>query len=179
MIVQKLAGRLPVRYAMALYTFRKSGKVQRLLHYLKYKNKPVIGKILGRRYGTLLKESCLVNTFDLVVSVPLHSSRLRQRGYNQSDYFAEGLAEVLNIAWSKQYLRRTKKGITQTKKNKWERLNHMEETFCVTHLQALRNKHVLLVDDIITTGATIEACGLALLNARVKELSVATLAVAE
>jgi len=178
-VTQRLAGRLPVRYAMALYRLRKSGKVQHLLHHLKYKHKPVIGKVLGRRYGILLKESNLSKTFDLVVPVPLHSSKLRQRGYNQSDLFAQGLAEVLNIPWSKQYLKRTQKAATQTRKSKLERFKSVENAFYVTNVHGLHNQHILLVDDVITTGATLEACGLVLLAAGIKELSVATIAVTE
>ena len=178
-VTQRLAGRLPVRHAMALYKFRKSGKVQHLLHHLKYQHKPLLGIVLGRRYGILLKESHLCMTFDLVVPVPLHSSKLRKRGYNQSDFFAKGIAEVLNIPWSKQYLKRTKNAVTQTRKSKLGRLESVDNAFCVTDMQALHNQHILLVDDIITTGATLEACGLVLLAAGIKELSVATIAVAE
>lgn len=178
-VAQKLAGRLPVRYAMALYKFRKSGKVQHLLHHLKYKHKPIIGKVLGRRYGVLLKKAHLSNAFDLIVPVPLHSSRLRQRGYNQSDLVAQGLAEVLHIPWSNQHLKCVKKTITQTKKGKLERLKGVEDAFYATNITDIRHKHLLLVDDVITTGATLEACGRALLVAGIKELSVATIAVAE
>jgi ComF family protein len=178
-VAQKLYGRLPVRYAMALYKFRKSSKVQKLLHHLKYKHKPIIGKVLGRSYGIILKEAHWSKTIDLIVPVPLHSSRLRQRGYNQSDFFAQGLAEVLNIPWSNQYLKRGKKTATQIKKSKSERFKDMEDAFYATNTTDICNKHLLLVDDIITTGATLEACGLVLLAAGIKELSVATIAVAE
>jgi ComF family protein len=177
-VAQKLYGRLPVRHAMALYKFRKLGKVQQLLHHLKYKHKPVIGKVLGKRYGIILKEAHWSKTFDLIVPVPLHSSRLRQRGYNQSDFFAQGLSEVLDIPWSNQHLKRIKKTATQIKKkSKSERLKGMEHAFYATNTIEIHNKHLLLVDDVITTGATLEACGLALLAAGIKELSVATIAV--
>ncbi len=178
-VAQKLAGRLPVRYAMALYKFRKSGKVQHLLHHLKYKHKPIVGKMLGRRYGVLLKEAHLSDTFDLIVPVPLHSSRLWQRGYNQSDLVAQGLSEVLHIPWSNKHLKCVKKTVTQTKKSKLERLKSVEDAFYATNITDIRHQHVLLVDDVITTGATLEACGRALLAAGIQELSVATIAVAE
>ena len=176
-VAQRLAGRLPVRYAMALYKFRKSGKVQYLLHHLKYKNKPVIGKALGRRCGSLCKEAHGDTTLDLIIPVPLHSSKLRERGYNQSDFFAQGLAEVLHIPWSNQHLKRTTKAITQTKRSKLERFKSVENAFEATNISRLHNKHILLVDDVMTTGATLEACGVALLAAGIKELSVATIAV--
>jgi len=178
-VAQRFYGRLPVRYAMALYRFGKSGRVQRLLQHLKYKDKPFVGKVLGRRYGALLKEAHWGSTFDLIIPVPLHSSRLWKRGYNQSAFFAQGLAESLNIPWSNQHLRRTKKTNTQTKKSKLARLKGVENAFCVTHAAEICHKHLLLVDDIITTGATIEACGMALLAAGIKELSVAAIAVTE
>jgi ComF family protein len=178
-VAQKLYGRLPIKYAMALYKFRKSSKVQQLLHHLKYKHKPVIGKVLGRSYGTILKEAHWIETIDLIVPVPLHSSRLRQRGYNQSDFFAQGLAEVLNVPWSNQYLKRSKETTAQIKKRKSERLKDMEDAFSATNTTDIYNKHLLLVDDVITTGATLEACGQVLLTAGVRELSVATIAVAE
>ena len=153
--------------------------MQHLLHHLKYKHKPIIGKVLGRRYGVLLKEAHLSNTFDLIVPVPLHSSRLRQRGYNQSDFVAQGLAEALHIPWSNQHLKCIKKTVTQTKKGKLERLKGVEDAFYATNITDIHHKHLLLVDDVITTGATLEACGRALLVAGIKELSVATIAVAE
>lgn len=178
-VTQKLAGRLPINRAIALYRFRKYSKVQRLLHSLKYQHKPMLGRILGLRYGSLLKSSHLHIDFDLIVPVPLHSSRLRQRGYNQSDAFARGLSEELSIPWSRQYLVRTQKTVTQTKKSKLARFKRLERVFKVINATEIMHKHVLLVDDIITTGATVEACGRLLLAAGIKALSVAAIAVAE
>lgn len=178
-VAQKLYGRIPIRYAMALYKFRKAGKVQALLHYLKYKHKPTIGKWLGRKYGTILKEVYLDKSFDLIVPVPLHSSKLRQRGYNQSDYFAQGLAEVLNIPWSNQCLQRTRATPTQTRKNQLERFKNVENAFYIADVAGVCEKRLLLVDDVITTGATLEACSIVLLAAGSREISIATIAVAE
>ncbi|MCU0317789.1 MAG: ComF family protein [Amoebophilaceae bacterium] len=176
-VAQRLAGRLPISHAMALYKFRKSGKVQCLLHHLKYGNKPLIGKVLGRRFGALFKEAHGGATLDLIIPVPLHSSKLRKRGYNQSDFFAQGIAEVLHIPWSNQHLKRATKAVTQTKMSKLERFKSVENAFVATNISSLHNKHILLVDDVMTTGATLEACGLVLLAAGIKELSVATIAV--
>lgn len=176
-VAQRLAGRLPVKHAMALYKFRKSGKVQSLLHHLKYKNKPSIGKMLGRRYGAIFREAYGSTTFDLIIPVPLHTSKLRERGYNQSDFFAQGIAEVMCIPWSNQHLKRTTKAVTQTKMSKLERFKSVEHAFEATNISTLHNKHILLVDDVMTTGATLEACGIVLLAAGIKELSVATIAV--
>lgn len=177
-IFRQLLGQLPVTHAMAMYQFRQSGRVQQLLHHLKYKNKPIIGKILGKKYGTLLREAQMHRTFDLIVPVPLHRSRLRQRGYNQSDFFAKGLAETLRIPWSNKYLQCVKKTATQTKKGKIERLDGLESTFHTTHAATtLSDKHLLLVDDVMTTGATLAACGAALLATGIRQVSTATIAV--
>ncbi len=178
-VAQKFYGRVPIRYALALYKFRKAGKVQTLLHYLKYKHKPTLGKVLGRRYGTILKEAYLDKNFDLIIPVPLHSSKLRQRGYNQSDYFAQGLAEVLNVPWSNQCLKRTRATLTQTRKSQLERFKNVEGAFYITDATVVCAKHLLLVDDVITTGATLEACSAVLLAAGSREISVAAIAVAE
>ena len=178
-VAQRLSGRLPVQYAMALYRFRKLGKIQRLLQHLKYKHKPGIGKVLGRRYGAILKEVHFSKIFDLIVPVPLHTSRLWTRGYNQSAFFAQGLSEVLNVPWSDRYLKRTKKTVTQTKHSKTKRLQSVAGAFRATHITEIRHKHLLLVDDIITTGATLEACGMALLDAGIQKLSIAAIAAAE
>lgn len=179
LVAQKLYGRLPIKYGMALYKFRKTGKVQTLLHHLKYKRKPTLGRWLGRRYGTILKEARLDQRFDLIVPVPLHSSRLRQRGYNQSDYFAQGLAEMFQIPWNNQCLVRTRATPTQTRKNRVERFKNVEEAFCITNSAVVDGQRLLVVDDVITTGATLEACSTVLLAAGSKAISVAAIAVAE
>ncbi len=181
-VAQKLLGRLPIEHAMALYKFRKEGKIQQLIHHLKYKNKPAVGVALGRRYGMLLQEERgLANSFDLIVPVPLHSSRLRQRGYNQSDFFAQGLSETLHVPWSNQYLHRGKSTITQTKKGRVGRFRNIEGSFYVAaeNRKEVQGKHLLLVDDIITTGATLVACGTTLLAAGATKISVATIATAD
>ena len=177
-IAQKLYGRLPIKYALSLYKFRKKSKVQALLHHIKYRHKPVIAKWLGRRYGVILKETSYKSP-DLIVPVPLHDSKFRQRGYNQSDYFAQGIAEVLKVPWSNQCLVRKRATSTQTKKNQLERFENVEGAFDVTDTLVIRDKHLLVVDDVITTGATLEACVTVLLAAGSRAISVATIAVAE
>jgi len=178
-IAQKLYGRVPVKYALSLYKFRKNSRIQTLLHQLKYKHKPTIAKWLGRRHGTILRETSLSKDLDLIIPVPLHSSKLRQRGYNQSDYFAQGLAEVLKIPWNNWCLVRKRATSTQTKKNQLERFENVEGAFYVTDASVIEGKRLLVVDDVITTGATLEACIAVLLAAGSKEVSTATIAVAE
>lgn len=179
MVALKLYGRVPVNYALGLYKFSKKGKVQALLHQIKYKHKPLVARWFGRKYGRILEEAQIGKSFDLIVPVPLHTSKLRQRGYNQSDYFAQGLAEALNTPWSKQCLRRTRATPSQTRKSQLERFENVTGAFDVTNATVIRNKHLLLVDDVITTGATIGACATALLAAGSRTVSVATIATTE
>lgn len=179
LVAPKLYGRVPINYALAMYKFRKKSKVQTLLHQLKYKHRPVVARWLGRRYGNILKAVYIGKNFDLIVPVPLHTSKLRQRGYNQSDYFAQGLAEVLSIPWSNQYLKRIRATSTQTRRNRLERFVNLQQAFDIVNAAAVHDKHLLIVDDVITTGATLEACSIALLSAGCSEVSIAAIAVAE
>lgn len=178
-LIQRLYDRLPIQYAVALYKFRKKSKVQKLLHYIKYKNQPQLANLLGQKYGTMLRSLDWHSTIDLIISVPLHPHKLRKRGYNQSDHFAQGLSEVLNIPWNNQCLVRTKNTLSQTANQRVERLNNLDEAFLVVDAECIYDRNVLLVDDVITTGATVLACGSALLRADIKSLSIATLAVVE
>lgn len=177
-VAQRLYGRLPIVHAMALYHFNKTNRTKQLIYALKYKGQPEVGAFVGRKYGAILKSTPCGPTFDLIVPVPLHQDRLRQRGYNQSAHFAKGLAEVLTTPWNGQCLQRIKNTTTQTRRDKLDRITNVAKAFLTTDVQAVKGKHVLLVDDVITTGATLEASGGALLEAGVKALSVATIAVA-
>jgi ComF family protein len=172
----KFKGRIPVAYVMALFKFVKSSRVQHLLHALKYKNQPELGRGLGRMYGNDLVNNDYKNKFDLIVPVPLHASRKRKRGYNQSEEFGIGLAELLEIGCTDQSMERTVKTETQTRKSRLNRWENVSEVFVVTKPDLIREKRILLVDDVVTTGATLEACGQSLLNAGCKELSIACIA---
>jgi len=157
-VKEKLYGRLNVEHAFAFLKFRKTGIVQHLLHELKYNNHPEVGIKLGRLYGWELKNNS-IDKFDLIVPVPLHATRKRKRGYNQSSKFAQGLSESLGVPWDESVSIRNASTATQTKKNRMERWNNVKDVFAVDHADRLQGKRVLLVDDVITTGATIEACG--------------------
>jgi ComF family protein len=171
----KFRGRIPVRYVMALFKFAKSSRVQHVLHALKYKNKPALGQMLGRLYGHDL-ESTYKNEFDIIVPVPLHASRRRIRGYNQSEEFGKGLSEILQIPCSDEILKRAVKTTTQTRKSRLNRWQNVEQVFEVMAPQEVGGKRVLLVDDVVTTGATLEACGRTLLDKSCKELSIVCIA---
>jgi len=171
-------GKVPLRYAFAYLHFRPKGRVQRLLHQLKYRGAEELGEHLGRRYGSLLSDSYYHEQLDLIVPVPLHKQKLRQRGYNQSDAFARGLARVMQLPWHGKVLKRTSHTGTQTKKSRLDRWQNVEQVFTVALPEFVQDKRLLLVDDVMTTGATLEACAVALLGAGAREVSVATIAAA-
>lgn len=178
-VAKQLWGRLPNTNAMAMLYFRKGTKVQNLMHTLKYKSKIKVGVKLGNLLGEKLELSDDYNNIDLIIPVPLHLSKERLRGYNQSKAIADGVAEYLKTAVSTSHLIREKSTETQTKKSRYTRYENMQAVFNVKHKEEIENLHILLVDDVITTGATLEACGNALLKVGIKKLSIAAVAFAE
>jgi len=173
---ERLHLRMPLLYAMALFRFSKSGRVQGLLHTLKYKNQPELGISIGKLYGEKLVSSGYVGRWDAIVPVPLHESRLRKRGYNQSSKFAEGLAEKLNIPVLEAALFRKTKTETQTKKTKLNRWENVRMVFGSDTNVIFPTSNVLLVDDVVTTGATLEACTQTLLVSGCSSVSIACIA---
>ncbi len=178
-VAQQFWGKINLESAYSLYYFAKGGKVQSLMHHFKYKGMYRIGNLLGKIAGEQLNKSDLFNTVDFIIPVPLHKSRLKERGYNQSACFAEGLAKKLNADVEENNLVRIKATETQTHRSRFDRFENMQEVFSVKNPEKLVNKHVLLVDDIVTTGSTLEACGLQLLQIPGLKLSIATIAYAE
>ncbi len=174
-MLQKLCGEAPIIHAFALYKFQIGNPVQDLLHHMKYKNEPLIGEMLGKICGMKLVKYVGENESMCVVPVPLHPKKLRKRGYNQCDYFAKGLASVLQVPCYNQYIQRIKNTGTQTKKNKQERFLNVQEAFVAKDAESIQDQHVLLVDDLITTGATVKACATALFNAGVQKISIAAI----
>ncbi|WP_022825693.1 ComF family protein [Hymenobacter norwichensis] len=176
-LARRFWGRVPVRYALSYLRFLRRGRVQHLLHQLKYRGQRDIGLVLGRWYGHDLARQGY--QFDAVVPVPLHTRKLAKRGYNQSDPFAAGLAESLGIPWHADALRRLEHTDSQTRKNRLERWQNVAAVFEAADVAAIQGKHVLIVDDVLTTGATLEACAAALLAAGAAEVSIATIASAD
>jgi ComF family protein len=178
-VAQQFWGKIKLEGAYALFYFTKGGKIQNVLHQFKYKGVKQIGNLLGNIAGEQLIKNRVFNAADLIIPVPLHKKRMLQRGYNQSACFAEGLSEKLNALVEDNNLVRLTATETQTHKSRFARFENMQEVFTVKNPERLMNKHILLVDDVITTGSTLEACGVQLLKIPGLRLSIATIAYAE
>ena len=177
-LLHRFFGKVPVKQALAYLYFRRSGRVQHLLHALKYKGVQEIGELLGNWYGRQLRESAFNTELDLILPVPLHRIKKQKRGYNQSDSFARGLSTALEVPWHDQVLIRQKNTRSQTNKSRPERWENVAEVFKVAKPDLVVDKRILIVDDVLTTGATLEACVLTVLQAGAKEVSIATIAAA-
>lgn len=151
-------GRQNIAFASAYYLFEKSGGVQKILHAIKYKNNNILAVFIGELYGNELKENELISSAHFIIPVPLHAKKLKLRGFNQSEEFAKGLSLSLEIPINITVLKRKEFTETQTKKNKYQRWENVEDAFEITDYELFKNKHIIVVDDVITTGATIEAC---------------------
>ncbi|RAJ18082.1 ComF family protein [Olleya aquimaris] len=172
-------GRAKIEAATALLRFEKQGMVQHLLHQLKYGNNQAISGFLGDWLGEELKMSNYYNTIDMVIPVPLHNKKLKKRGYNQVTQFGQHIAKALNTTFKEDILVKvTNTATSQASKSRLERWQLDNETFAVSQLDKLHNKHILLVDDIITTGNTLEACIIELTKAQNIKISIAAMAIA-
>jgi len=172
-------GRVELNAAASFLFFNKSGKVQHLMHNLKYRGKKQIGPFMGELIGKELKKSKQYQTVDMVLPVPLHPDKLTKRGYNQSALIAKGIAQSMKIPVYTDLLIKTKNTESQTKKSRYERWQNVSRVFKLQNPSLIKNKHILLVDDVITTGATIEACAQVLLHEENVTVSVFSLAYAQ
>ena len=171
-------GRINLESGASFYHFAKGGNVQHLIHHLKYKGRAEVGIKLGNLYGKVLKKAPLYASIDVIIPVPLHPKKELKRGYNQSDMFAKGLSEAMEVEWKRNVLIRTKMTETQTQKSRLERLENVQNVFSVKNASSLEGKHVLIVDDVLTTGATLEACTMKILEIPGTKVSLATIAFA-
>ena len=169
-------GRAPIIAGASYYSFTKAGKVQHLIHQLKYKGKRQIGVAIGDLYGNELKKSEAFNTVDIIIPVPLHKRKIKKRGYNQSAAFAEGLSKSMKVDTDFKTLYRALDSESQTRRTRFLRWKNVETVFQLADETTLKGKHILLVDDVITTGATLEACIQTLLKIPNVKVSVATIA---
>ncbi len=177
-VMERFAGRVQLAHATTCFEFTKGGLLQQLIHQLKYKNEPQVGVELGRIFGRMLKETAPYDTVDYIIPVPLHPKKQHKRGYNQAAMIAQGLAEGMQKEWSEKYLIRNTNTATQTKKSRLDRFANVQNAFDVVQAEALEGKHLLLVDDVITTGATLEACASKLLAAAQCRVSLGAIALA-
>ncbi|KIA87127.1 ComF family protein [Flavobacterium sp. AED] len=176
---KKFYGRIPVIHTSALFYFHKKGIVQELIHNLKYKGHEEIGTILGEWYAEDLKNINLLQSVDEIIPVPLHRRKLKERGYNQVTAFGEALSSSLNLNYNDSLLIRNVYSKTQSKKNLLGRTEGIETIFDVSFTEKDHQKHFLLIDDVITTGATLEACSHALLKIPGAKISVICMAMAQ
>ena len=170
-------GRFLVQNATAFVYFQKRGLTQELLHNLKYRGKKEISNYFGKWMGAELAESETYKTIQIVIPVPLHKQKLKKRGFNQVEGFGKEIASALNVPYRDDILVKVSKSGSQVFKTRILRFE-AEEEFSIQNLAAINNKHILLVDDIITTGATLEKCALQLLKGDNVSISIATIAVA-
>ena len=170
-------GKIRVEAATSIINFQKRGITQELLHNLKYRGKPQISSFFGKWLGAELAEKPYYKTIDLVIPVPLHKQKLKKRGYNQVEGFGVELAKSLGVRYEDDVLIKISKTKSQVFKQRFKRFQ-AEEMFTLQNSQRITNKHILLVDDIVTTGATLENCGLQLLKSEGVKLSLATIAIA-
>lgn len=175
-VEQRLLGRIPVEAAASLMIFQKNTVVQDIVHQIKYHGNDGMARQYGHLLGVALEQSGRFHDIDCIVPVPLHYRKKYERGYNQSELLAEAIAKVLHHPVAARNLYRKRYTDTQTHKNRLDRLDNMDNVFAVRHPEAWEDKHLLLVDDILTTGATTEACYHALQVVPDLRISVAVLA---
>ncbi|MCP9198968.1 double zinc ribbon domain-containing protein [Gramella sp. GC03-9] len=172
-------GRVKIQNATALLHFRKKAGVQQLIHDLKYRGHREIGIYLGKWLGEELKEASTFRGIDAVIPVPLHRKKLKQRGFNQVEDFGKEIAGALNAEYLDTILLKVSASQTQTLKGRISRWGKLEETLSIENAENIQNKHLLLVDDLVTTGATLEACSHKLLEVPGVKLSIATMAITD
>ncbi|MBP1666581.1 MAG: amidophosphoribosyltransferase [Bacteroidetes bacterium] len=170
-------GRCRIERAAAFSFYNRDSRIRRLIHNLKYKGVQDIGPELGKMYGLVLMNSGFTRDIDLIIPVPLHPSKERIRGFNQSYLISLGISQVTGITVDSTSLCRVSSTSTQTKKSRYERWKNVEGTFMVQDSSSVTCKHILLVDDVITTGSTMESCVNELLKSEGVRVSVAALAV--
>jgi len=178
-VEQLFWGRVTIENATAFYSYKKGSRYQQLIHFIKYKGLKELGVETGRKFGYKLKEADRFASADVLAPVPLHPKKQKKRGYNQCFYIAKGMAEALGKPVSSDNLYRKVFTATQTRKNRFERWQNVEGIFDIHRPEEFTGKHVLLVDDVVTTGSTLEACAYQLLKIDGVKVSIATLAFAD
>lgn len=171
-------GRLNLEFAASLLFFSKGERVQNIMHNIKYNEQKELAVFMGRIFGERLQNNQYLNDVTTIIPVPLHPQKQHLRGYNQSELFAEGMNEILNVEVMTNVISRDINTETQTQKNRMERWENVGKAFTVNKRKSVNHKHILLIDDVLTTGATLEACAQTLLKSADCRVSVATVAFA-
>jgi len=175
---QRFMGRIPYSHVTAYAHFVPDGLLQHLLHQLKYKNRQDVGVFLGQQLGLNLLETTWIQDVDALVPVPLHPKKEALRGYNQSLLIAQGIHQITQIPIHTSLLLRQRNTPSQTNKTRIERVNNMSQAFICPEGSLHNTQHILIIDDMLTTGATIEACALAILAEKRIKISIATIGIA-
>lgn len=178
-VAQLFWGRVQIEHATSYFHYRKGSRYQKLIHSIKYKGLKEFGLETGRRFGDVLAAAEPFRSIDLVIPVPLHPKKQKKRGFNQSEWIARGITEVVEKPLNLNNLYRKVFTATQTRKNRFERWQNVEGIFGVKNPAEFENRHILLIDDVVTTGSTLEACAYELLKIPGTKVSVATLAFAD
>lgn len=177
-IYNRFYGRIPLESAQALFYFHKKGIVQQLIHNLKFRGHQEVGTVVGDWFAEDLKSIQIIKTIDEIIPVPVHKKRFKERGYNQVTTFGEALSKNLNITYNPDILVRNVYSKTQSKKNLLDRNDTNANIFDVNFSEKDHNKHFILIDDVMTTGATLELCANALLKIPGTKISIVTIAMA-
>ncbi len=178
-LVNIFAGRVRVREVASLLYYKKGNAVQQILHALKYKGKKELGAYLGEYYGKMLIQEARFQSVDFIIPIPLHPKKQRKRGYNQSEWIAKGLSAGMGIPYRNDVLIRAQFTDTQTRKSRFNRWENVKEVFEAVPDETVQGKHLLVCDDVLTTGATMEAAIQKLLTIPGVTVSVVTLATAQ
>ena len=174
----QLAGKIPIQRAAAWLYYSKGGMAQQIIAEIKYRGNRVFGKWISSRLAEELASFDFFDDINLLIPVPLHSKKLRQRGFNQTEIIAQGISKITHIPIDINHLYRGKANETQTKKGLYERWRNTQSIFQVRQAEDLKDKHLLLIDDVLTTGSTLESCTHALLECPNVRISVLTIAIA-
>ncbi len=174
-IQQLFWGRVNFEKATAFTKFEKNGKVQKLLYALKYKGIKEVGITLGELAALEIGTSNFFNDIDVIVPVPIHAKKKKKRGYNQSHYIAEGIQNITEIPVNLKSIKKELNTASQTRKGRFERFENVSNTFTLLNTSQLKGKHILLIDDVVTTGSTLEACANVLQKIEGVKLSLLTI----
>ncbi len=177
-VSKRFWGRVKLENAAALFQFKKQGNAQKLIHPLKYEGGKTIGVFLGKQIAYAIRDSKFFEGIDLIMPVPLHPKKEKIRGYNQSKYIVKGINKILKLEVSFKSLIRIENTDSQTRKKRFSRWENMMHSFALRHPFKIKNKHILLVDDVVTTGSTMEACAQKLLEVEDVKVSIVTIGVA-